>query len=122
MIEQRCFYNDFDGKDIKARHLFAKQHNTLVAYARLFALDDYFEGFTSFGRVAVPAHIRQSGMGKTLLEKIITTMETLYPNQPCKISAQSYLRNFYQRAGFSPIGDDYLEDDIPHVLMVRESI
>jgi ElaA protein len=34
-----------------------------------------------------------------------------------KISAQTYLLNFYKKFGFNPIGEEYLEDQIPHIAM-----
>jgi len=41
----------------------------------------------------------------------------LFPDTPIKISAQSYLIRFYESYGFVPLGEDYLEDDIPHRAM-----
>ena len=41
----------------------------------------------------------------------------LYPNDAIKISAQTYLKNFYVAQGFVYKGEDYLEDGIPHCAM-----
>ena len=35
------------------------------------------------------------------------------------ISAQVYLKNFYESHGFHQIGKDYLEDGIPHIEMLK---
>lgn len=35
-----------------------------------------------------------------------------------KISAQTYLLDFYKKFGFVPIGEEYLEDQIPHISML----
>ena len=35
------------------------------------------------------------------------------------ISAQSYLTKFYNSLGFIQISEEYLEDDIPHIKMLR---
>jgi ElaA protein len=37
------------------------------------------------------------------------------------LSAQTYLREFYASFGFSEIGEEYLEDDIPHIDMERRA-
>ena len=36
-----------------------------------------------------------------------------------RISAQSYLQRFYEGFGFRVVSAPYLEDDIPHVEMLR---
>ena len=36
-----------------------------------------------------------------------------------RISAQCYLETFYQGFGFVSLGEPYLEDDIPHIEMLR---
>ena len=35
------------------------------------------------------------------------------------ISAQAYLINFYNNLGFVQQGEQYLEDDIPHIKMLK---
>ena len=35
------------------------------------------------------------------------------------MSAQVYLKKFYQEFGFKCVGSEYLEDDIVHIKMVR---
>jgi ElaA protein len=37
------------------------------------------------------------------------------------MSAQVYLINFYSGFGFKTTGNEYLEDDIPHIKMELES-
>ena len=39
---------------------------------------------------------------------------------PVRISAQSYLENYYSKFGFVKCSDEYLEDNIPHVEMLRK--
>ena len=40
------------------------------------------------------------------------------PDWDIKIGAQTYLNNFYQSFGFHQVGDDYIEDGIPHIHML----
>jgi ElaA protein len=35
-----------------------------------------------------------------------------------KIGAQKYLEKFYNELGFTTCGEEYLEDDIPHLPMM----
>jgi ElaA protein len=35
-----------------------------------------------------------------------------------ELSAQKYLLKFYSELGFEKVGEEYLEDNIPHVKMI----
>jgi ElaA protein len=37
----------------------------------------------------------------------------------CRLDAQSYLVEWYRRFGFERCGEEFLEDGIPHVPMLR---
>ncbi len=41
-----------------------------------------------------------------------------WPGRAVRISAQARLERFYAEQGFSPVGDEYLEDGIPHLQML----
>ena len=124
VIEQNCPYLDADGKDLKGWHLMGRQisdENTegvLVAYTRLLPKGVSYDDYASIGRVVNSASIRGSGAGKILMQKSIDMMEKLFPNDPIKIGAQSYLLKFYESLGFESTGEEYLEDDIPHTSMI----
>ena len=40
-------------------------------------------------------------------------------NKPCVLDAQTQVAGFYAAFGFTPVGDEFLEDGIPHVTMTR---
>ena len=54
------------------------------------------------------------------MKKSIEEIDRLFGKQAIKISAQCYLDKFYREIGFSPVGDEYLEDGIPHIAMICE--
>ncbi|TGE15810.1 GNAT family N-acetyltransferase [Hymenobacter elongatus] len=119
IVEQNCPFQDIDGKDADAYHLLGyTEQGRLAAYARLFDAGHYYEQ-VSIGRVAVSLDYRRYGFGKALMQQAITHCETLFGSQPIKIGAQQYLMAFYQSFGFMQLGEMYLEDDIPHIYMVR---
>ncbi|MEY2693432.1 MAG: hypothetical protein RIT03_1823 [Bacteroidota bacterium] len=118
VAEQNCVYQDLDGKDQKAIHLLGFLDQTLVAYARLFDACDYFEQ-ASIGRVVVsPAH-RSKSFGHELMRQAIGEVEQHFKTTEITISAQLYLKAFYESHGFVAQGESYLEDDIPHIKMRR---
>jgi ElaA protein len=53
------------------------------------------------------------------MKESIARTYTLFGEQPIKIGAQLYLEKFYTSLGFLTTSDTYLEDNIPHVEMVR---
>jgi ElaA protein len=122
VVEQQCPYLDLDRYDYKAQHvlMFSDAHE-LIGYTRLFAPDDYYAGFSSIGRVVNAPSVRGMGLGKILMAESIHRIKQLYPNQPIKIGAQTYLLKFYISIGFSSTGDEYLEDGIPHTYMILAS-
>ena len=52
------------------------------------------------------------------MKESITKYFELFPDLPLKISAQKHLKHFYSVIGFRKVGEEYLEDNIPHIGMV----
>lgn len=120
IVEQNCPYLDADGKDVKCWHLMGyDDEGRLVAYARLLPKGVSYQNFASIGRIVTSPALRRTGAGQTLMKNVMDWMEQLFPGDSIKISAQSYLRNFYEKFGFVVSGEEYLEDGIPHLPMVR---
>lgn len=119
VVEQDCVYQDIDGKDRKALHVIGRdKHEKVVAYTRIFNAGDYFEK-ASIGRVVVSANARAFGYGHEIIKASIAAISEKYQTKDIKISAQTYLRKFYTSHGFSQIGEEYLEDGIPHIAMIK---
>ncbi|WP_282178767.1 GNAT family N-acetyltransferase [Maribacter stanieri] len=119
VVEQDCIYLDIDGKDDKAIHVIGFKDNNVVAYTRIFKPGDYFDQ-ASIGRVAVHKQHRKFGYGKVIMEASIKAVEERFSENEIKISAQKYLTKFYTDLGFNSTGEEYLEDGIPHIAMIRK--
>jgi ElaA protein len=118
IVEQNCVYPDLDGKDAKALHLLGIYEGTIVAYARLFAPGYYFDN-ASIGRVVINKDYRDRKWGHNLMQAAIEGIATHYNTSAITISAQLYLKKFYESHGFIQDGEGYLEDNIPHIKMHR---
>ena len=118
VVEQNCVYQDVDGKDQKAWHLLGEDNGETVAYARLFKPNDYFEQ-ASIGRVVVKQSYRDKKLGHILMQEAILEIEKLFNETKITISAQLYLKKFYESHGFIQTSETYLEDDIPHIEMKK---
>ena len=119
VVEQDCVYQDLDGKDDKAIHVLAYYDQKLVAYTRLFKPGDYFEE-ASIGRVVVRKNYRQHRFGYDIMNASIDFLKLEHGIKTIKISAQTYLKRFYNNLGFKEVGEGYLEDGIPHIGMIKE--
>lgn len=119
VLEQTCLYPDIDGNDDMAYHAMLKIDGKLVAYARYFSLGSLYVDYASIGRVLVHAGFRKRQLGHHLLKNTLRKIETSFDAAPIKIAAQTYLLNFYEQYGFKKISAEYLEDDIPHIDMLK---
>lgn len=123
IVEQNCPYLDADGKDPASWHLLDRNADGFLnGYCRLVPEGVSYPGYTSIGRVVTSPSARRKGYGKLLIQEAIRRARELFGNQPIKISAQSYLLDFYQSFGFVPVGEEYLEDDIPHTAMILKAL
>lgn len=119
VLEQDCSYLDCDGKDQYAYHLFGvNEDQKIVTYARLLPPDVSYPGDASIGRVLSDKGLRGTGSGKMLMLESIKYCRQLFGGVPIRISGQCYLRGFYGALGFLEVGEEYFEDDIPHIEMV----
>lgn len=120
VVEQNCVYLDADEVDEGCWHLAAwrEEANELLAYARIVPPGvKYAEA--SIGRVITSATARGTGLGRELVRRAVDQAEALFPGCGIRISAQAHLARFYAGFGFATVGKEYLEDDIPHIEMLR---
>lgn len=121
VVEQDCPYLDCDGKDQGALHLMGwSEDGRLGSYVRILDRGISYAEYASIGRVIVAEFCRGSGEGYRLMEKAAQSLYDAYGKQAIKISAQSHLQSFYGRLGYEGIGEEYLEDDIPHRAMIKK--
>ncbi|MCC6690671.1 MAG: GNAT family N-acetyltransferase [Bacteroidia bacterium] len=120
VVEQNCPYQDADNKDLQSWHLTVyNDKKQLIAYSRIMPKGLSYPDYASIGRVVTSALVRKTGVGKMLMEKSIEECRRLFgSNTQIKIGAQTYLLKFYRSFGFIDIGEEYLEDEIPHTKMV----
>jgi ElaA protein len=121
VVEQRCPYLDADGYDPLASHLWATgpSGDGPIAYCRIFPAGVKYPE-ASIGRVVSAGSARRTGAGRALMAEALRRMDAdAAGTAVVRISAQSYLQRFYEGFGFRVVSDAYLEDDIPHVEMLR---
>jgi predicted GNAT family N-acyltransferase len=69
------------------------------------------------GRVALLKDYRGQGIGKQLMNAIVTHCQRIAPEQEIYLHAQTERKGFYRQLGFSAIGEVFMDAGIPHVTM-----
>ncbi|MDI1299803.1 GNAT family N-acetyltransferase [Methylotenera sp.] len=100
---------EWDEIDASAVHLLAMYESQPIACLRIIH-------YEKIGRMAVMKHWRGIGVGAALLLEAIGICKK-HGSQSIYLSAQTHAINFYQKAGFKQISDEYCDVDIPHVDM-----
>jgi ElaA protein len=120
VVEQKCVYQDVDGRDLESgtRHIWITDGAPApLAYLRVLA--DGADGQVArIGRVVVSPDARRQGHAATLLHHALG----LIGEREAVLDAQTYATDLYARAGFEPDGPEFLEDGIPHVTMRRPAL
>ncbi len=118
VVEQNCVFLDMDDKDQFAQHLQGRINGQLVAVVRILPPGLAYDE-PSIGRVVSSPAYRKKGVGIELMKKAIEETISLHGQIKIKIGAQLYLKKFYESFGFIQCSETYMEDDIPHIKMIR---
>ncbi|WMJ81789.1 GNAT family N-acetyltransferase [Clostridium sp. MB40-C1] len=117
IVEQECAFQDCDGKDQGAYHLFLEDSNNVVACLRILKKGVSYDQ-VSIGRVVVSKDYRGKNIAREMMLKAIDFIKQNLNETEIKIQAQAYLFNFYESLGFKKVSEEYLEDNIPHMDML----
>ena len=121
-VEQHCAFQDADGLDLSAWHLLGwvdgEAGPTLAAYLRVIDPGvKYAE--PAIGRVLTVPPWRGVGLGRVVMNEGIARTAAAWPGRPVRIAAQQRLERFYASLDFRTVSAPFMEDDIPHVEMLR---
>lgn len=120
VIEQNCIFPDIDGRDQDATHLLVTgPGEILVGYCRLFGPSET-DCAASVGRLVTSLSVRKTGLGHAILRNAAQKAAASFPHCPIRIAAQSHLIAFYRQHGFKVVGEEYIEDGIPHIDLIRQ--
>ena len=113
VVEQDCPYGDLDGRDDEpgTRHVLLEDDGRLVGYARVLDAGDTW----LIGRVVLARDAR----GRGLADVVMAAALEACAGRDVVLDAQSPLAGWYASFGFAVDGEEFLEDDIPHVPMRR---
>ena len=108
--------DEADDLDDQAVHILALQDGVPVGSARLLAMGDVGK----VGRVCVLKKLRGTGLGAALMQAAVAQFRTMPEIKRVKLGAQLHALSFYERLGFMPYGDVFLDAGIEHRQMVLD--
>ncbi|MGV0792656.1 GNAT family N-acetyltransferase [Mycolicibacterium sp. XJ1819] len=119
VVEQATPYPELDGRDLlpETRHFWLEgPEREVVATMRL--MEEHPGGQKAFriGRVCTKRGARGQGHATRLMQAALADVG----DHPCRIDAQTYLEEMYAHHGFVRDGEEFLDDGIPHVPMVKQ--
>ena len=115
VVEQDCVYQDLDGDDQKAIHLWLTVAEKVVALARVCPAGTHMKE-VSIGRVITT--VRGKGYGKQIMLYAIDAAKEHFDAKQIDIEAQEYAKGFYESVGFKQSSDTFMLDGIPHIRMI----
>ncbi|WP_313309023.1 GNAT family N-acetyltransferase [Lactococcus taiwanensis] len=116
VVEQNCPYQELDGKDQVAQHLWLENEaGEVVALCRLLPQGLSFAE-ASIGRVLVNPAYRGENWGRALVKAALEVLQQA-GEDAVTIESQYYLRDFYRGFGFVENSEPFDEDGIKHVNM-----
>ncbi|WP_422631827.1 GNAT family N-acetyltransferase [Pseudokineococcus basanitobsidens] len=127
VVEQACAYPEVDGRDLEpgTEHVWhvgdgAVRPGELVAVAaalRVLVEPGGSAAPRRIGRVVTAPTARGRGLASVLVQDVVAR----HGDVDLVLDAQAHLQGWYARHGFEPVGEEFLEDGIPHVPMRRRA-
>ena len=117
VVEQACPYQDIDGWDSCAYHVYLRDEEGIRAYLRVLPPHSRYPE-ASLGRVV--SNKRRCGLATRVLQAGIAVAREKFGAKRLILGAQTYAQPLYEKVGFISLQDDYLEDGQPHVHMILE--
>ena len=119
VVEQNCVYQDLDGVDQAAYHVYIKESDEIVAYLRVIGRGKRLDE-VSVGRVISTK--RHKGLGSRLMTVGFAVARDKFGAERVKVGAQVQAKAFYESLGFRAVSQEYIEDGIPHIYMIAEVV
>lgn len=107
-------FDEFDTLNGECEHVLAYYDGKPIGTGRVRILD----GKGKLERICILEPSRKLGVGK----KIINSLEEISSDKglkQVKLHGQSHAKGFYEKLGYWPTSAEFMEDGIPHFLMIK---
>lgn len=118
VVEQNCPYQEIDGLDRQATHLYFAENSEILAYLRILPAGVTFD-VPALGRIVTAK--RGLGLGAAIVREGIRLAREMFGDTEIKIEAQTQARGFYEKLGFFQSSEEFMDTGIPHIEMTLKS-
>ncbi len=115
-VKEQGFVDEFDDVDAGARHIVLYDGDQPISTCRIYFNSDK-QSFV-VGRIAVIRQYR----GKNYGAKTLSAAEDVIRRDGGKsvlLAAQVRATVFYEKQGYAKQGDEFMEEDCPHIWMIK---
>lgn len=107
-----------DSDEMRSLHLEALDDGKLIGCGRLTQQD---ESTYHIGRIALYPEYRGGGNGTGIVRELLSKARKLGARQ-VTLSAQTHALGFYKKLGFVPDSAEFMDENIPHINMVKSLV
>lgn len=115
-VEEQGFHNEFDEIDPIAVHLLVLEGEAPVAAGRTYP--DETGKVWHLGRICVRKPWRGRQLGRMVMEGLENAAKERGAEK-FMLSAQVQAKRFYEKLGYHPYGQEYLDEFCPHIAMEK---
>ncbi|HBL41151.1 MAG TPA: hypothetical protein DDY98_06120, partial [Ruminococcaceae bacterium] len=118
--EEQNYPRDLESDEFEqvSWHLVVEEKGERIATGRIYEQE---KGEWKFGRIAVKKSHRGSGIGAEVIRAMIKKAKSLGARE-LYVSSQSYAVGFYEKLGFAVCGQEFMDENLPHVPMCRSLV
>lgn len=110
-VQEQKFQEEFDETDNYSTHIVLFLEGAAIACCRFFATDG--QGTYKLGRIAVRKPYRGQNYGAAIMEKARQVLQERGA-KTLIIHAQAHAQGFYEKIGYTAVGELFLEENVLH--------
>lgn len=108
--------DEFDTLNGQCEHILVYFNEQPVGTGRIRMVDD----FGKLERICILKPYRKFGLGKVIIKALEEVAEKNGVSK-VKLHGQKHAEGFYKKLGYQTSSSVFMEDGIPHILMIKES-
>ncbi|MCR6544275.1 GNAT family N-acetyltransferase [Dehalobacterium formicoaceticum] len=109
--------DEFDTINGRVAHVLVYHHDQTVGTGRILFMD----GYGKLGRICILPTFRKLSLGKEII-KALEEIALDHGLDQVRLHGQTHAEGFYHKLGYQTASDVFMEEGIPHVLMVKKLI
>ena len=108
-------FDQFDILNSLCEHILVHYNEQPVGTGRIRFVD----GIGKLERICILKPYRKFGLGKVIIKALEDIAEEHGASQ-VKLHGQTHAQGFYAKLGYRTVSDMFMEDGIPHILMLKD--